>query len=33
MVESTSVIKRPIIEAGKNLLVGFDAAEYEKAFG
>ncbi len=33
MVENPSMIKRPIVEAGKKLLVGFDAAEYEKALG
>jgi len=33
MVENPSMIKRPIVEAGKKLLVGFDAAEYEKVFG
>lgn len=32
MVEFPSVIKRPVIESGrKALLVGFDAATYEKA--
>lgn len=28
MVEFPSAIKRPVIEAGKAVLVGFDAAEY-----
>ena len=27
--ENSSAIKRPIVEAGSKLLVGFDAAEYE----
>jgi arsenate reductase len=27
--ENSSAIKRPILEAGSKLLVGFDAAEYE----
>jgi arsenate reductase-like glutaredoxin family protein len=32
MVGFPSVIKRPVIESGrKTLLVGFDAATYEKA--
>ncbi len=31
MQEKTSMIKRPVIETGKALLVGFDKAEYEKA--
>jgi arsenate reductase-like glutaredoxin family protein len=30
MLENPSMIKRPIIEAGKTLLVGFDADEYAK---
>ncbi len=33
MVENTSMIKRPIVEAGEKLLVGFDAVEYEKVIG
>ena len=28
--ENSSAIKRPIVEAGDRLLVGFDPAEYEK---
>lgn len=31
MLENTSMIKRPIIESDKTLLVGFDPDEYEKA--
>jgi arsenate reductase (glutaredoxin) len=30
MQEKTSMIKRPVIETGKGLLVGFDKAEYER---
>ena len=33
MTEFPSAIKRPVIEAGKQLLVGFDPAEYEKTLG
>lgn len=34
MREFPSVIKRPVVEAGKSiLLVGFDAPAYEKALG
>lgn len=33
MIEKTSVIKRPLIEAkGKVVALGFDEAEYKKAF-
>jgi arsenate reductase len=32
MMEHTSIIKRPVIETGKNLLVGFNEAEYAKTF-
>lgn len=32
MLEKHSVIKRPIIEDGKQLVVGFDKEAYEKAF-
>lgn len=31
MTEFPSAIKRPVIEAGKSLLVGFDEAEYTAA--
>ena len=30
MLENPSMIKRPILETGKTLLVGFDADEYAK---
>ena len=30
MSEFPSAIKRPVIESGKKLLIGFDAAEYDK---
>lgn len=29
MIEKTSIIKRPVIEAGEVLLLGFDAGQYE----
>ena len=32
MLAKPSVIKRPVVEAGKTLLVGFDEARYEEAF-
>lgn len=32
MVENPSMIKRPIIEYGKTLLVGFDAEQYRVLF-
>ena len=32
MVEKPSIIKRPVIETGSKLLVGFDEGEYEKVF-
>lgn len=32
MMEQTSVIKRPVIEVGDQLLVGFDEAVYKAAF-
>ena len=32
MLEKSSVIKRPIIEGGKELIVGFDLAAYEGNF-
>ena len=32
MMEQTSVIKRPVIEFGDQLLVGFDEAAFEAAF-
>lgn len=31
MSANTSLIKRPVLEAGKNLLVGFDPARYREA--
>ena len=31
MIEFPSAIKRPILESGKTLLIGFDAGEYEAA--
>lgn len=33
MVEQPSVIKRPVVEAGGKLLVGFDPERYEEVFG
>jgi arsenate reductase (glutaredoxin) len=33
MVAHPSLIKRPVIEHGRGLLVGFDAERYVKAFG
>jgi arsenate reductase len=30
MIEKTSIIKRPIIDDGKNQIIGFDPDEYEK---
>lgn len=30
MIEKTSVIKRPIIEVGKTIILGFDEAQYSK---
>lgn len=32
MLDNNSIIKRPIIEAGKDLVVGFNDAEYQKTF-
>jgi arsenate reductase (glutaredoxin) len=32
MLEQPSMIKRPVVEAGGKLLVGFKPEEYEKAF-
>ena len=32
MLENTSLIKRPIVESGKALLVGFDPEQYELHF-
>ena len=32
MAENTSIIKRPVIETGKDILVGFSIDDYEKAF-
>lgn len=31
MQEQTSIIKRPVMEQGKSLLVGFDTADWDKA--
>jgi arsenate reductase len=33
MIEQPSMIKRPVLEAGGGLLVGFKPDEYEAAFG
>ncbi|MGD8560665.1 MAG: ArsC/Spx/MgsR family protein, partial [Gammaproteobacteria bacterium] len=33
MLENPSIIKRPVIKAGSEYLVGFDELEYRKAFG
>jgi arsenate reductase len=33
MLDQPSMIKRPVLETGKALLVGFKPEEYEKAFG
>jgi arsenate reductase len=33
MLDQPSMIKRPVLETGKALLVGFSPEEYEKAFG
>jgi arsenate reductase len=33
MLDQPSMIKRPVLETGKTLLVGFSPEEYEKAFG
>ena len=33
MIEQPSMIKRPVIENGGKLLVGFKPEQYEKAFG
>ena len=30
MLDNPSMIKRPIIESGRTLLIGFDADEYAK---
>lgn len=30
MLEKPSAIKRPVIEAGKTMLIGFDEPEYAK---
>ena len=32
MAEKPSIIKRPVIETGGKLVVGFDEGEYEKVF-
>ena len=31
--DNTSMIKRPIVESDKGLLIGFDEAEYDKVLG
>jgi arsenate reductase len=33
MIAQPSMIKRPVLDTGKGLLVGFKADQYEKAFG
>jgi Spx/MgsR family transcriptional regulator len=33
MVEAPSVIRRPVIEAGRKLLIGFDPDRYEAVLG
>lgn len=33
MNEFPSAIKRPVLESGKKLLIGFDGSEYEAALG
>jgi arsenate reductase len=33
MIEQPSMIKRPVLETGKRLLVGFKPEEYQAAFG
>jgi arsenate reductase len=33
MLDQPSMIKRPVLEAGKAILVGFKPEQYEKAFG
>jgi len=33
MVEAPSVIRRPVIEAGKDLLIGFDPERYREVLG
>ncbi len=33
LVEFPSAIKRPVVESGKNLLIGFDAGEYGTSLG
>lgn len=33
MVEAPSVIRRPVIEAGSELLIGFDPQRYQAALG
>ena len=32
MIKNTSIIKRPVIEFGNNLLIGFDEAAFSKHF-
>lgn len=33
MIENPSLIKRPVLDTGKDLLVGFDSARYASAVG
>lgn len=33
MMDNNSLIKRPVIDTGDALLVGFDESQYEKTFG
>jgi arsenate reductase (glutaredoxin) len=33
MIENPSLIKRPVLDTGKELLVGFDTGRYSKVFG
>jgi arsenate reductase (glutaredoxin) len=33
MLDQPSMIKRPVLDAGGGLLIGFKPEQYEKAFG
>ncbi|WP_407431432.1 ArsC family reductase [Arcticibacter sp.] len=33
LMEKTSIIKRPVVETGNGVLLGFDEARYAEAFG
>lgn len=33
MLENPSIIKRPVLESGKSLLIGFKEADYQQLFG